>query len=257
MANTGNTVTIINSSGFFSVRVRESFTLYDDDDFNDSDGTMLDGDTLPLPGEDIVENADILSWVQSSDSSQLNRFAIAYIRPDYDWAMQFKDTNATFNLNVPDVGTAITQSVNEKRNSNNLESDDFWVAYLLFSYQGSLTEDFDPSSDSANTGIGTPTLLTDGSATGGSVSIPSGSDGSLIFLETGRDFDLLFDEITPVRKTIVPHEIGHQFGLKGDDPQQRIFGIMNEEAFDDSIGFNLREFPICLQWGFLISPERA
>lgn len=244
-ANTGNTVKIINNSGFsIGFRAGTQFSLYDDDDFNKDDGVNLDGDMMPTPGEDVVENSDIKSWAQNSDDPQLNRFAIAYIRPDYDWAIQkeLNDTNATFQLNVPDVGTAITQTVNEKRNSSNLESDDFWIAYLLFSYQGSVIEDFDPSSDSATGGVGTPSLLTDDSIAGGSA-VPPGSVGSLIFLETGRDFDdLLYDENSPVRKTLVPHEIGHQFGLKGDDVNQ-IFGMMNPYGIDGGTVFNPQFVP--------------
>lgn len=244
-ANIDHSVTISNP-GTFSVRINDPFTLYDDDDFNNDDAMNLDGDMLPVPGEDIVENSDIKSWVQNSDDLQLNRFAVAYIRPDYDWAIQngFNDTNATFNLNVPDSPTAIAQTVNEKRNSSNLESDNFWVAYLLFSYQGSVIEDFDPLTDDATGGAGTASLLTDDSVAGGSAA-PPGSVGSLIFLETGHDFDdLLYDENTPVRKVIVPHEIGHQFGLKGDDENnEEIFGMMNPYGLDGGTVFNPQFVP--------------
>jgi len=162
-----------------------------------------------------------------------NRFADAYIMPSYYWASEdeFNDTDATFILNVPDVDMDITQAVNQKRNSINLESNEFWIAYLLFSYQGALIEDLDPISDAGNAGIGTASLLTDGSINGGPVSIPPGSVGSLIYLEINRDFDLLYDENVAVRKTTIPHEIGHQFGIKGDDDNQ-IFGIMNAYGFD-------------------------
>lgn len=231
-ANTANTVTIINRRGSFQIFANDPFTLYDDDDFNSNDGTVLDGDTLPAPGEDVVENTDILSWFQASSNPLENLFAIAYIIPDYTWAEQnqLNNANATFQSNVVDDGVDVV--IDEKRNSGNLESDRFWIAYLLFSYQGATSEDFDPVSESATGGIARSASLTDGPLAGGPVTVPFGSDGALIYLETGRDYDsLLFDEDIPVRKTIVPHEIGHQFGLKGDDVNE-IFGIMNSYAYD-------------------------
>lgn len=238
ISNTTNTVRISVFSGeSIEVDQGEIFQLYDDDDFNDDDGENKDGDTLPFPGEDIVENSDVLSWVQESNSRMENRFADAYIMPSYYWASEdeFNDTDATFILNVPDVDADIAQAVNQKRNSANLESNEFWVAYLLFSYQGALIEDSDPVSEFANGGIGTASLLTDGPINGGPVSIPPGSVGSLIYLEITRDYDLLFDENTQVRKTVVPHEVGHQFGLKGDTNMSEIFGIMNPYGTDGVI----------------------
>ncbi len=66
----------------------DSFTIYDDDDFNDSDSGNLDGDR----NESLVEpDTSSTSLIHSSDipcsdvvTSQCNVFAPAYIRPKYD-----------------------------------------------------------------------------------------------------------------------------------------------------------------------------
>lgn len=50
-----------------------------------------------------------------------------------------------------------------------------------------------------------------------SAGVPEGSQGSIIFLETMKD-------VGGVRYDTAPHEIGHQFGLKGDVPN---LGIMS------------------------------
>ncbi len=57
--------------------------------------------------------------------------------------------------------------------------------------------------------------------------VPKGSEGSLVYVETIRDFDANVDRtIFPnpdFRTRSAPHEVGHQLGLAGDKPN---FGIM-------------------------------
>ena len=54
--------------------------------------------------------------------------------------------------------------------------------------------------------------------------MPQGGQGSLVFLETDRDADLTLGRDFRIRTA--PHEVGHQFGLLGDDTHQTL-GIMN------------------------------
>ncbi|MGI8786229.1 MAG: hypothetical protein ACR2HG_00525 [Pyrinomonadaceae bacterium] len=78
VSNSDNSVTIrVLNGGAARINEGEIFTLYDDDDFNDS-GT-LDGDT----GEDIPE-PDTNLLTANSDDSATNVFAPAYVRPVYD-----------------------------------------------------------------------------------------------------------------------------------------------------------------------------
>src|SRR5262249_10860563 len=60
--------------------VGKVFQLFDDDDFNNNNGALLDGDE----GEDIP--VPDMSLVQDSDDPKINVFAPAYIRPTYDLA---------------------------------------------------------------------------------------------------------------------------------------------------------------------------
>jgi len=56
--------------------------------------------------------------------------------------------------------------------------------------------------------------------------VPAGGEGSLIYLEVIRDSLVnRGGQSIDVDKRIVPHEVGHQFGLQGDIPI--FYGIMS------------------------------
>src|SRR6185295_19108254 len=51
------------------------------------------------------------------------------------------------------------------------------------------------------------------------------SPGSLVFLEAARD--IAVEKSSNARKAVAPHEVGHQFGIAGDNPSPIFsFGIM-------------------------------
>lgn len=148
-ANTNNSVTIINP-GNFTVRFGDSFTLYDDDDFDDGDGANLDGDTLPFPGEDVTRPDTTM--MQSNDipcSATLdtfcNSFTPAYIKPYYNLSGSNEDI--PFSLNTPE--TDRTNIYNNYFNNQVNARDDFWAVYLLGVYQPDVSEDSDPDEGEA------------------------------------------------------------------------------------------------------------
>jgi hypothetical protein len=55
--------------------------------------------------------------------------------------------------------------------------------------------------------------------------VPRGGEGALVYLETSRDVDV--NEGADARIRVTPHEVGHQFGLKGDVAN---FGIMSDSG---------------------------
>lgn len=88
-------------------------------------------------------------------------------------------------------------------------ADDFWVVYILASYQHKWTSDHDPNFQ---------TNLWEG-GTGGVVwgrvtnlFVVAGGDGAQIFVETIRD-RLAFGARAGLEERVLAHEVGHQMGL--------------------------------------------
>src|SRR6185369_1190705 len=84
--------------------------------------------------------------------------------------------------------------------------------------------------------------------------VPKGSDGSIIFQETSRDLVRYYNSVVSNReiaffKIVSAHELGHQFGLKGDNVNSLLFQIMDYPNYDSginspTIGFNAEHLNI-------------
>jgi hypothetical protein len=195
-----------------------AYTLVDDDDFNYNDDAAPRGDE----GEVIAPVEKTFSLIQDSDDPATNVYAPAYLRPRYDGGGNLTfDDSVPFVLNVP---TSLTESsvfqpqLRLGQNSIGSESDGFWVVYVQLGYQGGTTNDGDPDSEFIIAGITDLDQATASNDATSEASVPRGGQGSFVFLEAARDVDR--------RARPAPHEIGHQFGLKGDD-KRTDFGIMN------------------------------
>lgn len=238
ISNTANSVTvqgIINS-----VPRNTNYTLYDDDDFNSNDGVILDGDV----GEDVAAFAQTLSLMQDSDNPLENVYASAYIRPTYDGGGSAgNDTsNIAFSLNIPLTTAAINTQLNRGRNSGANESDNFWVVYLQLGYQGDLAQDIDPATEPATSGATTQIGSVDDVTS--SAGVVTGGQGSLIFVEGSRDGDLTIMIGDDFKLRTAPHEVGHQFGIRGDAPG---FGIMSQSGSGEPLRFVDRHLNV-LRW---------
>jgi hypothetical protein len=216
------------------VAVGAAFTLYDDDDYNADDGAAMDGDS----GEPINRLPESFSHL--SDGLLVagdNTLADAYIVPDYQWAITklYSQTNLPFALNVAE-GTNLDAVLNANRNSASDEKDGFWVAYFLIAYQGDLTLDADgqwlnPDNNMIEpepgvSGVSRGPLGCDcylpGPCVGNSclTTIPKGAFGAMIYQEVMQDVTrswLAVGTTIASKGTTVPHELGHQFGLNGDN----------------------------------------
>jgi hypothetical protein len=215
-----NTVDIVTIAGLSAPPIGSAFTLVDDDDFNNNDAATPDGDN----GEDVAALAQTFSRMQDSDNPSENVYAAAYIRPIYDGggSAANNNSNVAFVLNSPNVGTATLNQINLGRTSGTNESDSFWVAYVQIGYQPEAIEDSDPDVEDA-TGAYTP-RYTNGTTDDvtSSAGVTRGADGSLLFIETMRD-RVRYPPTSIIDTIAAPHEVGHQFGLKGDALG---FGIM-------------------------------
>jgi hypothetical protein len=235
-ANTVNSVTINNNLGLFVIKAGDSFTLYDDDDYN-GNNTMLIGDE----GEFVSQFSESFKHLQStdgnySDNTPQNILGDAYIRPIRTWALQY-DNNMPFDLNVEDSEASAnlnTSLINANRGSKNDEDDDFWISYIIIGYQPGLTKDFDNGlTESPTVGV-TPAFTCDclvnstcprmANSNLCSGIVPKGGQGSIVLVETSKDYRTAWlnpplpymPKVFNEAETTVPHELGHQLGLLGD-----------------------------------------
>jgi hypothetical protein len=236
----------------------KGFVLFDDDDYN-ADDPQKNGDD----GDAIVAFTDSFRHLQSedgnySDGTPKNLYAQAYITPDRAWtaAMAYNQSNVTFNLNLEysTANTTILSGViNQRRNSSLDERDDFWVAYLVFGYQGPLLRDFDgvvvqapntfnePSDEGVALQNGPPCDCLNSSvcpvvlpAAKTCTVVPLGADGAVVFQEVIRDAvnyflnppPPLFARAVTDMAAVTAHELTHQFGVLGDE-KRPTFMIMD------------------------------
>ena len=97
------------------------------------------------------------------------------------------------------------------------ESDGFWIVYLQMAYQHTTNQDHDPDVEAATSGFTHAFLGLIDDVPRDCSGVPVGGTGSLIYLETARDHDRSQSPgQTLIRERTAPHEVGHQFGLKGD-----------------------------------------
>lgn len=254
------------------VRPGSQFTLYDDDDYNEDDN-LDNGDNadpiVPLP-----ESFKYLSAEDGlyPDGKPKNMYASAYIIPEYNWVQNvatYNQTNLQFDLNVEpgNNNSNFVTIVNQNRDSRNDERDDFWLAYVLIGYQGPLLSDFDglnpagtaneaalqgfAASQTLPTELGTcdcynspncPIGAKSCTLLNGTIVFPKGGAGAIVFQEVNQDLTRYFSRLPPPYTTItteeikitIPHEIGHQFGLLGDQTRT-LFGFMDYSNYLNNV----------------------
>lgn len=222
LSSGANSVDIATPSGFPHPTDSTCWVL-DDDDFNANDPTFRGDDN-----EDVQGLSENFALLQDSDDPTKNVYAPAYIRPVYDGGgdLANNQSNLFFDLNTPDTVINIDAQLTLGWDSELAESDEFWVVYVQFAYQGAADVDDDPNSESTLAGVSLVFNATDDVT--GAAGVPDGGYGSLLFLETQTDSDR---RGTDARRRALPHEIGHQFGLMGDNLLFAEFGIMNPVGF--------------------------
>ncbi len=198
------------------------FTIYDDDDFNNN---RQNGGNLGDNGEDIVPFNDTLSRIQTSNNPTQNSFAAAYILPFQDGGgnMSFNNHDVYFSRNNPDI-LDVNAQIGQGRDSNVNENDDFWICYIQIAYQGEKSNDADPDFSTSDADPDTLGITTVGEGQVDSVNnssqVPKGGNGSLIFMETISDS--LIRRNLSENGIVAVHEIGHQFGIRGDLANQAV-----------------------------------
>lgn len=217
-------IEVLSLNGNVYLYPNQPVKLFDDDDFNDSDGSQKDGDD----GEDVDALYDTFSRMQASDNPDENAFASAYIVPEYVWATNagYNDSNVSFILHDTAGGDTYPVQRSEivaNAGSQTSERDDFWIAYVLVEYQGEANLAVDPGGTNYGFLGGVAPLRADNTRDNTdlyntSLGVPPGGIGDVIFIESMRDRQLTpFESGEPsttfARTRVGTHEVGHQFGL--------------------------------------------
>jgi hypothetical protein len=208
-SNTASSVTIFNNLGVFSVANGDQFTLYDDDDMDDDDGTTIrplhgdDGEDVAAPHlpntPDLLSENDI-ACSNTFNANDCNVFVNAYVRPAFDLT---GENIPLFSSNVNEVDIGFYRNT-YFQNRGIEASSIFWTVWLFGAYQ-------------LENSTGDPDIPP---ITWGMVDDINGA-GATVFTEANRptEYALTSNPTTrPVAKRFtVAHELGHLFyGLHED-----------------------------------------
>lgn len=237
--NTDQAVLVRSETGIVHIEGKQQYNLFDDDDYNSDDYWLLNGDDQ----EDVdfrydytscLDGNETFSRLCPSSDVNINPFAAAYVQPEYEWAKQqsgMNDTDVPLQVIVYDSDTdanadAERAVIEQKRDSDGMESNDFWIGYILLGYQA--RNNFDPPVDAlfgSAPPAGIPQFSVENRANN-SGEVPVGSIGAILFLETMRDADMTVPgEVNRIKTA--PHELGHQFGLLGHLSENMDWGLMS------------------------------
>lgn len=199
----------VNNPTAFNIPAGTTFTIVDDDDYDDLDGTTKDGDMgedIPVPPDDLARTTD--TPCSASVTTNCNTFAPAYVKPYYDLPHSNDNTQFWLNTNVtvnPDLSDPPAADIQLFFTFGNVESEDdpgFWTIYMKSAYQYDVRRDRDPLANGNTLGI---------------VDNLNGQ-GGLIFFEQTRLNEIINPGTRPVgRIYTVVHEMGHLFNGEHED----------------------------------------
>jgi hypothetical protein len=195
--------------GIVTLDVGDSFTLWDDDDFNGDDAGpfQLDGDNNEnVPAPDVSQLADSRDN-GVCDYSSANVFGAAYVCPVFD-LVGAEDDFVPFVLNTAaDTTGAVIALWGDFFNNKDTEADvNFWTVYLLGAYQHTIPTDSDPDRSLRHI------FEFENKAVLGAADSSNGQ-GAAIFKEAVADKNrsLVPGSIFCNEGLVVAHEVGHLF----------------------------------------------
>ncbi|MEP6849545.1 MAG: hypothetical protein ABI999_11865, partial [Acidobacteriota bacterium] len=237
--NTANSVTVQNPVGsLITLFAGTQFQLYDDDDFNDDNGTLLDGDTgedIPDPSDPLLNGTALLTG--GSDVESTNVFAPAYVQPVYD--LPNPRNNCLFQANtIGGLAENLRPLFTPCWDSSATNTDQsFWSVLVFGAYQDNLAQDHDPSAEGISWGIVDAITLHSDDGEG---------SGALIFTELHRPHETPGYTNNPANlasmANTVAHEVGHLFSCRHGEQglMGNANGIVQSSQFTPTSIHNIR-----------------
>ena len=136
--NTDGTITVTNTSVDTIVISNSTvIRLYDDDDFNNEDLTLIgdEGEDVPDPDRNLIQE------YPNGDNLAANVLMLAYIRPVYD--LEGNGVSPEFKANIDDISAGPVREVIAFDNISTEGDVQFWTVYLLNAYQPEPYQDGD------------------------------------------------------------------------------------------------------------------
>jgi hypothetical protein len=241
-ANTASSVSVNNTGTIFQISGGDQFVLFDDDNMDDSMGSLNGDETEDVP----VPDTSLLT--DNSSDPATNLFAPAYIVPQYDLANSQPNLPFVESPTYGDLTTILTSS-SYFQNVGTEANSEFWTIYLAGGYQppryafGSTTfiRDGDPliltlsgdiatiygaTNSSSTEPPATPTIVRQNDAT-----------GSIMFAEVGRsnEYPSGYGSRPVSRAYTTVHEVGHLFrGVHADQGLMRPTADRTSGVFSDT-----------------------
>jgi hypothetical protein len=167
-----------------------------------------------------ISAKQVFSLMQPTSNPATNRYAVAYIQPEYEQLRNFNTNRATSTGLALDrpissathwpgrIDTPQWRELGGAYGSIAARSELYWIAYVAIGYQGDKTLDRDPDNERNGENLGALTIGPLGSSTIGA---------TIVFAETLREAVAEINnraiDFTQVLSRTTVHEVGHQFGL--------------------------------------------
>ncbi len=152
--------------------------------------TVVDPEDIPFK---LVDDDDLELLPQLPDVSELdNALAYAYVVPDYETVKS--------NQEIPFVLNNTDFEILQHWDSAGDNQETFWIVYIVQAYQGAVTLDRDPDSESRLWGMSSAI-----------------SGGAIVYLEVHLEHEGVGNPARQEQNTVI-HEVGHAVGDSGDEP---------------------------------------
>jgi hypothetical protein len=184
-----------------------ALTIYEDD-------STANGNAAPTPAIDTAAlPTDLYDFMLVSTVRANNRFADAYIQPEYADLSSYTNDNVTSQTHTSTQDDLNVINGFRQSSAQGQETSTYWVVYVCAAYQPARNADHDPNVENGPRG---ETWLND--------------QVSLVYLESVRDLSVtpwpgeLPIGLAELEARVAVHEVGHQFGLaapRGHDYNNR------------------------------------
>jgi len=234
----------------------EVYTDVFDDDYTSAGGVVFDRGLLPKAlSSDLIGDLDVvLSWayvepVLDGGGDAANNKATAL--PEINMQFRPEERNRVYIMDGVEfpMFNLWSQLVNDNFDARGNAGDNYWITYLLFAFQQSIEEDYDPNGETGGPPrVGTAGLTLEtphpGLAVGPGVQplVQVTAKASMVFRETLRDgasgIGMTTEQVAVFELRTIAHEFMHQFRIPDGAGGLMSGAQANGEAKDMNVTFS-------------------